>query len=68
MVTLIVSLVPWRLVGAAETWRALLFSFRFKPLRKTLMTGCYLPPNACTILVLTAAQFSHALLVCSWAE
>lgn len=68
MVILMVRLVPWRLVGAAETWRAPLLLSRAKPLRKTLMTGCWLEEKALLMLVLTAAQFSHLLLVMRLAE
>ena len=62
IVTLIVSCVPCRLVGAAETWRAPLLLSRLKPFRKTLMTGCWFAENAWTKFVLTTAQFSHLLL------
>lgn len=61
MVTLMVMLVPWRLVGAAEIWRAPLLASRLKPLRKTLMTGCSLAPKGLTRLDWTVKQFWHEL-------
>ena len=56
-VTLIVSLVPWRLVGATESWRVL--EETSNPLRKTLMTGLSDWAKAELMLVYATAQLQE---------
>lgn len=68
IVTLIVSVVPWRLVGAAETWRAPLLLSRLNPFKNTLITGCCLVLKGRMRLAFTTAQFWHLLLVWRLAE
>lgn len=46
IVTLMVTLVPWRLVGAADICKAALLESILKPFKNTLMTGCWSPLNA----------------------